>query len=275
MSLNGGRIMRGTVALILIVLGVCFVVPTRAAETSPLKCGVNEDRVWVYDSLNSFDVAMKLKCGEPVEVIGREKGYVKIRTAGGREGFVEAKALPKPPAEENNQIAGGAQAAQPGRQSAVAAKTSASGASNASSKPVANITPETDATKPVPVPPAPAHGENRRTARVPPPELLRYRPKQIMLLRLQQAQKIKNSRKFNRLPRTHRSSRVRILPPVRPPRPLIELARQRRLCPRIAAKRNLLIRRARLILTAGTLVQNRTREKLWLFRVRRRLPNLP
>jgi len=103
--------MRGNVALIPILLGICVAMPMQAAETSPLKCGVNEDRIWVYDSLNSFDVAMKLKCGEPVEILSREKGYVKIRIAGGREGYVEAKALPKPPgAEEPNQTSSEAQA---------------------------------------------------------------------------------------------------------------------------------------------------------------------
>src|SRR5580658_10634166 len=94
--------MQAKIALTLALLSGCSALPTRAAETSPLKCGVNEDRVWVYDSLNSYDVAMKLKCGEPVEVIGREKGYVKIRTSAGKEGYVEAKAIPKPPASEQN-----------------------------------------------------------------------------------------------------------------------------------------------------------------------------
>jgi len=118
----GERIMRGNVALIPIFLGICFVMPVQAAETSPLKCGVNEDRIWVYDSLNSFDVAMKLKCGEPVEILAREKGYVKIRIAGGREGYVEAKALPKPPgAEEPNESSSEAQASQKQRQVVAAA----------------------------------------------------------------------------------------------------------------------------------------------------------
>ncbi len=86
--------------LVLLVMFCGF--PARAAETSPIKCGTNEDRVWVYDSLNSFDVALKLKCGELVEIISREKGYVKIRTSGGKEGYVPEKALPKPPETEGN-----------------------------------------------------------------------------------------------------------------------------------------------------------------------------
>jgi hypothetical protein len=130
--------MRGYVALIPILLGICIAMPAQAAETSPLKCGVNEDRIWVYDSLNSFDVAMKLKCGEPVEILGREKGYVKIRIAGGREGYVEAKALPKPPgAEEPNQSSSEAQASQKQRQLAAASRDRAPvSAAGTSVKPV-------------------------------------------------------------------------------------------------------------------------------------------
>ena len=149
--------MRGNVALIPILLGICIARPAQAAETSPLKCGVNEDRIWVYDSLNSFDVAMKLKCGEPVEILGREKGYVKIRIAGGREGYVEAKALPKPPgAEENNQSSSEAQASQKQRQLVAAAGTHAGSpaSSNASSKPVESAPASGNATKSSPVPDA-------------------------------------------------------------------------------------------------------------------------
>jgi hypothetical protein len=124
---------------VLITLG--FASPARAGETTPIKCGVNEDRVWVYDSLTSFDVGLKLKCGEPVEIIGREKGYVKIRTSNGREGYVPEKALPKPPESEgNNQNPGQAQApaTQEGPQSVAAAahaKAPASTNSAASPKP--------------------------------------------------------------------------------------------------------------------------------------------
>src|ERR1700728_683493 len=152
--LTGVGIMRHKVVLTLILLSSCSAIPTRAAETSPLKCGVNEDRVWVYDSLSSFDVAMKLKCGEPVEVIGHEKGYVKIRTSGGREGYVEAKAIPKPPAAEENSSSGSeAQAGPEERPSVVAAartKSQASSASSVNEKPVASA-PASDASKPVAV----------------------------------------------------------------------------------------------------------------------------
>src|ERR1700734_732641 len=154
--------MKATVALTLVLLSGCSAFPARAAETSPLKCGVNEDRVWVYDSLNSYDVAMKLKCGEPVELIGHEKGYVKIRTSGGREGYVEARAVPKSPTDQNNSSEGETQPGQPERQSVVAAaraKNPANSASDVNAKQAANAT-SGDATKPAVVVPLKPRGES-------------------------------------------------------------------------------------------------------------------
>jgi hypothetical protein len=56
---------------------------------------MNEDRVWVYESVVDFNLAAKLKCGEPVEIIGRVKGYVKVQTQSGVEGYVADTAFPK------------------------------------------------------------------------------------------------------------------------------------------------------------------------------------
>src|SRR5229473_606151 len=66
------------------VLGLLIIVfarsvvapPAVAGDNAPMKCAANQDRVWVYESLGSFDVTAKLKCGETVEIIGRAKGYV-------------------------------------------------------------------------------------------------------------------------------------------------------------------------------------------------------
>jgi hypothetical protein len=71
-----------------LLLGACAALPAYAGETTTVKCGPNQERVWVYDSLSSFDVAARLKCGEKVEMISRVKGYVKVRTQNGTEGFV-------------------------------------------------------------------------------------------------------------------------------------------------------------------------------------------
>jgi len=99
--------MAGRLGLV-VFLGLLCAIPASAGETGSLQCGVNEDRIWMYDSLDSFDVAAKLKCGEQVEVIGQEKGYVKIRTARGIVGYVPEKTLPNLPppvasAPANNQ----------------------------------------------------------------------------------------------------------------------------------------------------------------------------
>jgi hypothetical protein len=144
---------------------LCCAFPARAAETSPILCGANEDRVWVYESLDSFDVSMKLKCGEPVEIIGRAKGYVKIRTSTGKEGYVPEKALPKPPeTEENNQNSAPAQSSsQEGSQSIAAvarAKSSASSTAGAGPKPVEPTSKSVSQTKSIADAPAPARDSN-------------------------------------------------------------------------------------------------------------------
>jgi hypothetical protein len=81
-----------------LLLGGLWLAPSlSAAETSPVQCAANDDRVWVYDSLASFSVELRLKCGDQVEIISRVKGYVRIRTEGGKEGYVPDAALPNLP----------------------------------------------------------------------------------------------------------------------------------------------------------------------------------
>ena len=83
---------------LLIVLALALALPASASDIGAVKCAVNQDRVWVYESLNSFDVETRLKCGEIVEILSRVKGYVKIRTASGVEGYVPDAAFPELPA---------------------------------------------------------------------------------------------------------------------------------------------------------------------------------
>jgi hypothetical protein len=75
-----------------IMLVVCAVVLSVAApasaNTSTLRCNPAKDRVWVYDSLASFNVQGKIECGEKVEVLERAKNYVRIRASNGVEGYV-------------------------------------------------------------------------------------------------------------------------------------------------------------------------------------------
>lgn len=58
------------------------------ADSFSLKCNAQKDTVWVYDSLATLNVQARLSCGQSVEVIDREKGYAKIRSANGVEGYV-------------------------------------------------------------------------------------------------------------------------------------------------------------------------------------------
>ncbi len=97
-----------TLGAFLIVAGLGCVPGAKAAGTN-VKCAMNEDRVWVYESVVDFNLAAKLKCGEPVEIIGRVKGYVKVQTQAGVEGYVADSAFPKSalppePAEKPNDV---------------------------------------------------------------------------------------------------------------------------------------------------------------------------
>jgi hypothetical protein len=86
--------MSRTLAAVLILIGLGCIPSAQAGGTN-VKCAMNEDRVWVYESVVDFNLAAKLKCGEPVEIIGRVKGYVKVQTQSGVEGFVADGAIPK------------------------------------------------------------------------------------------------------------------------------------------------------------------------------------
>jgi hypothetical protein len=97
-----------TLGAFLIVAGLGCVPGAKAAGTN-VKCAMNEDRVWVYESVVDFNLAAKLKCGEPVEIIGRVKGYVRVQTQAGVEGYVAdssfpKSALPPEPVEKPNDV---------------------------------------------------------------------------------------------------------------------------------------------------------------------------
>jgi hypothetical protein len=79
---------------IVLLAGLGFTLPVAASPSVPVKCGANQERVWVYDNLSTWDVSVRLKCGTPVDVVGLEKGYVKVRTSEGSEGYVPADAIP-------------------------------------------------------------------------------------------------------------------------------------------------------------------------------------
>ena len=79
--------------LILSTIGFSLLSTSAWASPATLKCNSNHDQVWVYDSLNSFNVDAKLKCGQGVEIIERLPNYVKIRAQNGVEGYVPDAAV--------------------------------------------------------------------------------------------------------------------------------------------------------------------------------------
>jgi hypothetical protein len=129
--------------------------PAKAGGNTNVKCAPNEDRVWVYESLDDFNVAAKLKCGDPVQIVGRVKGYVKIETANGTDGYVLDSAVPKsalpPEPEEKPNTVEAASLAFAARRAAKSSASSASPApSTSSASAVASSAPVTVASKPAP-----------------------------------------------------------------------------------------------------------------------------
>jgi hypothetical protein len=86
--------------LIATVSGGLLVTGSASANPAALKCNSQRDQIWVYDSLHSFGVEAKLKCGGNVEIIERVKDYVKIRAQNGVEGYIpETSVADLPPLE--------------------------------------------------------------------------------------------------------------------------------------------------------------------------------
>ena len=139
--------MNCTLRIAFMFVGITIALPALGGETSAVKCPAGQDRVWVYDSLSSLGVQTKVKCGDRVEIVARERGFVKVRTQDGTEGYVPEDALPKPalaPANDSNNnsekpAADNSLAAQARAYRAARAAASASAAANAAPAQVAAI----------------------------------------------------------------------------------------------------------------------------------------
>jgi hypothetical protein len=101
--------MTNRLGVLFLLVGAAAASPAFGGDSATMKCNATQDRIWVYDSLNSFDVSAKLKCGETVEITGRVKGYVKIRAANGTQGYVPDTTFPDlPPYVDPNDSQAGA-----------------------------------------------------------------------------------------------------------------------------------------------------------------------
>src|SRR5271155_859691 len=135
--------MTRTPGIVFALVTLTAAVPSaKAGGTANIKCAPNEDRVWVYESLTDFNVAAKLKCGDPVQIVERVKDYVKIQTADGTEGFVldtsfAKSALPPAPVEKPNDVESAAAAFAARRGARAPDNSVAALASTHSSAPVA------------------------------------------------------------------------------------------------------------------------------------------
>ena len=137
--------MTNRLGVLFLLAGASVATPVFAGDSATMKCNATQDRIWVYDSLNSFDVSAKLKCGETVEITSRVKGYVKIRAANGTEGYVQDSTFPDlPPFVDPNDSQAGVSIAKRVAPRAVAHPAAAAqvSASNVSSpQPVATPAP--------------------------------------------------------------------------------------------------------------------------------------
>jgi len=136
--------------LIIAYAGSCVTPPAVAGESAPMKCAASQDRVWVYESLGSFDVTAKLKCGETVEIIGRVKGFVRIHSASGVEGYVPDSTFPGLPPLEDDSNKTPASAATLAQAAAKAHTRSAAAVTPAPVTVASNSAPASIMTSPVP-----------------------------------------------------------------------------------------------------------------------------
>ena len=132
--------MTNRLGVLFLLVGAAAAAPAFAGDSATMKCNATQDRIWVYDSLSSFDVSAKLKCGETVEITSRVKGYVRIRAANGTEGYVQDSTFPDlPPFVDPNDSQAGVSIAKRVAPRAVAHPAAAAqvSASNVSAAPPA------------------------------------------------------------------------------------------------------------------------------------------
>src|ERR1700730_1291851 len=92
---NGGKALM--YRKVLITLGILFLLSTakaKADDVASAYCPEGEGYVFLYDTVTGFGVLANLKCGEKVTVVdAKDKDRVRVRTAGGKEGYVLKSSL--------------------------------------------------------------------------------------------------------------------------------------------------------------------------------------
>lgn len=76
-----------------LLASLCFCVSTPANETAAVKCPAGAKQVPLYASLGNSQTAAQLACGDRVEIVGHDRGFARVRTNQGTEGYVAANAL--------------------------------------------------------------------------------------------------------------------------------------------------------------------------------------
>src|SRR5579871_1533196 len=81
----------------LITLGILCFLSTAGAKADDIGyayCPLGEGYVFLYDSPTSFQVLANLKCGQKLTVVDpRDNNRARVRTADGREGYVQKSSL--------------------------------------------------------------------------------------------------------------------------------------------------------------------------------------
>lgn len=87
-------------ALMLLSMPV-FAQGLQPGDSGYVRCPTGQQNVFLYQNVNNFELLARPKCGDKVEILGREDtlgGYLKVRTADGNEGYVpQAQITSTPP----------------------------------------------------------------------------------------------------------------------------------------------------------------------------------
>jgi hypothetical protein len=77
-----------------IILWFLFSAKLAAAETGYIRCQAGEGYVYLYQTVDNFQVLANLRCGQRVEIVDpQDNARVRVRTADGKEGYIPQSGL--------------------------------------------------------------------------------------------------------------------------------------------------------------------------------------